>query len=393
MNASQKKYIILIGDGMAGRPLKELNGKTTLEAANTPNLDILVKKGIIGMTQNVPAGMHPGSDIASMSIFGYDPRQQFTGRAPLEAAAMGIQLKTSDVAYRCNFVTIENETMVDFTAGHIDKYQARNLIKKLNEKLGKKYIQFYSGVSYRNLMVIRSGPLKINLVPPHDITGKKIYNYLPEEESAQIINQLMFDSRKILAKERTAATQIWIWGQGQKPQLQTITEKYKIKGTVITAVDLLKGLGLCAGLNAPNVKGATGFIDTNYSAKVAAGISALEKEDLLILHIEAPDECGHMGDIKLKIKAIEDFDSKVVGPLVKKLQEKNYPFNLLVLPDHPTPIELKTHSADPVPFVFYNSEKPVVGSADKYSEKNGLASGLVVPEGKNLLEKLINAGF
>lgn len=387
------KHIILIGDGMSGLPLAELNGKTTLEAANTPNLDKLASKGIMGMVQNVPPGLHPGSDVASMSIFGYDPQTQFTGRAPLEAAAMGVELRANDVAYRCNFVTIENETMIDFTAGHIDKYQARNLIKKLNEKLGKNYIQFYSGVSYRNLMVMRGGPLKVNLVPPHDITGQKIYNYLPEEESAQDINELMFNSRKVLAKEQTAATQIWLWGQGKKPQLQTITDQYKITGTVITAVDLLKGLGICAGLNAPNIKGVTGFIDTNYAAKVNAGLAALEKEDLLILHVEAPDECGHMGNVKLKIKAIEDFDAKVVGPILQKLANNNYKFNMLVLPDHPTPIETKTHSAEAVPFVYYNSEKSLTGSKQGYSEKSAATSGLPLIIGKTLLEKLINASF
>jgi len=267
------------------------------------------------------------------------------------------------------------------------------LIKKLNEKLGTKDIKCYSGISYRNLTIIKNGPLKAKCTPPHDITNQKIYDYLPEESSQQLLNELMFKSRKILAKENSAATQIWLWGQGKAPKLEPITAKYNIKGTVITAVDLLKGIGIYAGLDAPAVKGATGFIDTNYHAKVAAGLDALEKQELLIMHIEAPDECGHMGDTKLKIQAIENFDNKVVGTIINKLREKKEDFRVLVLPDHPTPIEIQTHSSEPVPFVYYDSAKEISSDIKEYNETTAQASGLKIKKGSQLLEKLINADF
>lgn len=387
------KYIILIGDGMADRPLTELGNKTVLETAHTLNIDSLLRQGKTGLVQNVPAGMAPGSDIACMSIFGYDPKKIFPGRGPLEAAAQGIKLGPDDVAFRCNLVTIENNKMQDFTAHHIKTEEAKKLINKINQKLGNKNIKFYPGVSYRHLAVIKKGPIKAKCVPPHDITGKEITKYLPSGADNKILNDLMQASVEILKKEKTAATQIWLWGQGKAPKIETITQKYKLKGAVITAVDLLRGIARYAGMEVIKVKGATGFIDTNYAGKVKAGLKALEKNDLLIIHVEAPDECGHMGDSKLKIKAIEDFDNQIVGALIRQVRSKYKAFRVLVLPDHPTPIEIKTHSDEPVPFVYYDSLKEYSSGFFKYSEKTARKSRLIVKHGNKMLEKLIHAGL
>lgn len=387
------KYLILIGDGMAGYPLKELKGKTTLETARTPNIDKLLAKGTIGLVQNVPEGMTPGSDVASMSIFGYDPTVTYPGRAPLEAAAMGLKLGKNDVAFRCNLVTIEKEIMKDFTAGHITTLQAKKIIQKIQKKLGGKKVTFYPGISYRHLCVIKNGPLDDECTPPHDITGKNICAYLPHGEQSTMLNELMMASRHVLAQEKTKATQIWLWGQGKAPKLKSLSKKYKIKGSVITAVDLVRGIGIYAGLKPVIVKGATGFVDTNYAGKVKAGLNVLKKDDFLLVHVEAPDECGHMGNTKLKIKAIEDFDQKIVGPIVQGLRKKNEKFRILVLPDHPTPIALKTHSGEPVPFVFYDSTQEKKSTEKKYCEKTAKKSGKYLNKGSELMERLINAGF
>lgn len=387
------KYIILIGDGMAGYPLEMLKGQTTLEAARTPTIDWLLSHGLTGLVQNVPKGMQPGSDVASMSIFGYDPRKHYPGRAPLEAAAQGLTLKKSEVAFRCNLVTIKDGIMKDFTANHIATPTAQKLIQKIQKVLDKKNVHFYPGVSYRHLTVIDKGPLKARCTAPHDITGKPVASYLPKGPGSELLRELMEASKPILAKEKTAATQIWLWGQGKAPVLKKLTERFKLKGSVITAVDLLKGIGKYAGLKPIAVKGATGFIDTNYAGKVSAGLKALEKEDLLILHIEAPDECGHMGNAKLKIKAIEDFDAKVVRPIVTGLQKRKEAFRVMILPDHPTPVALKTHSGEPVPFVFYDSVYERAGLHGTYCEKTAKSSGIFIPQGHTLVEKLIHARF
>jgi 2,3-bisphosphoglycerate-independent phosphoglycerate mutase len=387
------KYIILIGDGMADRPLAELGNKTVLEASHTANIDSLLRQGKIGLTQNVPAGMHPGSDIACMSIFGYDPKKIFPGRAPLEAAAQNIKLHSDEVAFRCNLVTVENNKMKDFTAHHIKTAEAKKLIQKLNKKLGNNKIKFYPGVSYRHLVTIQNGPEKTKCTPPHDITGKDIKKYLPSGANSKLINNLMSASVEILKNEKTAATQIWLWGQGKAPKMETITKKYRIRGAVITAVDLLRGIGRYAGMEIIKVKGATGFIDTNYAGKVSAGLKALRKNDLLIIHVEAPDECGHMGDHKLKIKAIEDFDTQVVGPLIRQVRNKYADFRVLILPDHATPIELKTHSGEPVPFVYYDSTTKKDSGIYKYCEASAKNTKLKIPRGSMLMEKLIRAGF
>ncbi len=391
------KYIILIGDGMADEPLEQLGGKTPLEAAKTPNMDLLAKNGLCGMAQNVPEGMAPGSDVAIMSIFGYDPKANYTGRGPLEALAKGIRLFPDDLVYRCNLVTIEDDIMVDFTAGHIQTEEAVKFIRFVDKKYGSDRKRFIPGFSYRHLLIIKEGNDAVTTTPPHDITGKNVKEYLPKGRGALIPNALMKDAAKILifsdlnaariARGEKKVTNIWLWGQGKKPDLKKLTDRYGIDGAVITAVDLLKGLAYASGLKSIDVPGATGFLDTNYAGKVEAGLEALEDNELLIVHVEAPDECGHMGDIEKKIQAIEDFDSKIVGPFLKAMEGKE--FRMLVLPDHPTPIHLKTHSGDPVPFALYDSRKKNDRTAEQYSEAavKKVAQGTVV--GRDLMEMLI----
>ncbi|MDR1997751.1 MAG: cofactor-independent phosphoglycerate mutase [Candidatus Margulisbacteria bacterium] len=386
------KYLILIGDGMSGLPLKKLRGKTTLETARTPHIDKLLARGLTGLVQNVPRGMAPGSDVANMSIFGYDPRKFYSGRAPLEAAARGIPLGKNAVAFRCNLVAIARGKMQDFTAGHIETRTAQKLIKKLNQQLGSARVKFYPGVSYRHLCVIQRGPLAAKCTPPHDITGQAVKACLPRGRQSELLNKLMTDSQAVLAGEKTAATQIWLWGQGQAPALTPLTRKYQLSGAVITAVDLLKGLGIYAGLKPLRVKGVTGFLDTNYAGKARAAVQALQKQDLVVVHVEPPDECGHMGRADLKIQAIEDFDKKIVAPIIQQLEEKHTAFRVLILPDHPTPISTKTHSGEPVPFVYYDSAKPRAPRPAKYSEKTAARTKLYIPHGHELLDKLY-AGF
>ncbi|MBI5408440.1 MAG: cofactor-independent phosphoglycerate mutase [Nitrospirae bacterium] len=379
------KYIILVGDGMADRPLKELGNKTCLQKAHTPNMDRLASEGKAGKVRTIPAGFEPGSDVANLSILGYNPAIYYSGRAPIEAVYRGIKLGPKDVAFRCNLVTLDflpphpplakggssdiptpagsNAVMLDYSAGHITTNEARLLIKDINNKLGSKDFIFYPGVSYRHLMIWKNGKEKIKCTPPHDITGKKIGGFLPQGKGAEILNVLMEQSTEILLsnsvnknrikKGLRPANSIWFWGQGRQRPLPKFRDKYKLKGALISAVDLTKGLGLCAGFDIVNVKGATGYIDTNYSGKAKAALKALKQRDLVYVHVEAPDEAGHNGDMKIKIQAIEDFDSKVVGMVLKGLKKfKDY--RILLLPDHATPIKVRTHTPEPVPFVIYD---------------------------------------
>jgi 2,3-bisphosphoglycerate-independent phosphoglycerate mutase len=348
------KYLVLIGDGMADYPLKQLKGKTPLQAARTPNLDFIARNGLCGWVKNIPAGMEPGSDVAAVSIFGYNPRRYYTGRGPLEAASLGIKLAKDEVAFRCNLVTVENGKMKDFTAGHISTAEARRIFKTLNKKIGSKGIKFYPGLSYRNLLVIKDLSLeKIKGTPPHDITGKPIHNYLPKGKGSELLLKLMNESEVILHQMKTNATMIWPWGQGRQPRMLSFQKKFGKKAAVITAVHLLKGLGKILGMEVIAVPGATGYLDTNYQGKAEYALKALKNKDVVFVHVEAPDEAGHEGSIRRKIKAIEDFDRLVVGTILSKIQNTNY--KLLVLPDHPTPIKLMTHTADAVPFAVYQS--------------------------------------
>lgn len=364
------KYIVLVGDGMADRPMKELGGKTCLQKARTPHMDRLASEGKPGKVRTIPKGFDPGSDVANLSILGYNPSKYYSGRAPVEAVFRGIKLRPEDVAFRCNLVTLAgggrraDEIMKDYSAGHVTTKEAQLLIRDINKKLGDKNIIFYPGMSYRHLMVWRNGKEKIKCTPPHDITGKKIGAYLPTGEGADLLKILMEQSAEILLsnpvnKNRVKkglfpANSLWFWGQGRKLSIPVFRDKYNLRGALISAVDLTKGLGICAGFDIINVKGATGYIDTNYIGKANAALKALNKYDLVYVHVEAPDEAGHNGDVKTKIKAIEDFDAKVVGTIMKGLARfKDY--RILLLPDHATPVRLRTHTDEPVPFVIYDS--------------------------------------
>jgi 2,3-bisphosphoglycerate-independent phosphoglycerate mutase len=397
MEGNKMKYLILIGDGMADLPLDELGGKTPLEAANTPNMDMLAGKGQCGLVQNVPEGMQPGSDVAIMSIFGYNPAAEYTGRGPLEAMAKGLRLLPDDLVYRCNLVVIEDGIMKDFTAGHIKTEEAAAFIRFVDKKLGSHRNRLIPGTSYRHLLIIKEGNDEVTTTPPHDITDQEVSKYLPKGRGSKIPKDLMSMSAKILKfselngkridKGQQPVSQLWLWGQGKKPDLQPLTETYDIEGAVITAVDLVKGLGKAAGMEIVEVPDVTGFLDTNYEGKVSYGLEALEDKDFLLVHVEAPDECGHMGDVTKKIKAIEDFDEKIVGGYLKGLEGQD--FRMLVLPDHATPIVKKTHTGEPVPYVIFDSTKTLKHSAENYSEAGCKKTASDVLIGEDLMSLLI----
>jgi 2,3-bisphosphoglycerate-independent phosphoglycerate mutase len=364
------KYVIILGDGMADRPVKELSGKTPLQVASTPNMDRLAREGILGRIRTVPQGFHPGSDIANLTILGYDPREFYSGRAPLEAASIGIVLEEEDVAYRCNLVTLKynrdktKAVMEDYSGGHISTEEARELIHEIDVKIGSDRINFHSGVSYRHIMVWKAGATDIECTPPHDITGKDIVDYLPVGNGEDILRELMLNSAGILEghpvnRERLRrgdkpANSVWFWGQGKKIPMPTFRQKYALEGALVSAVDLMKGIAINAGFEILEVPGITGYLDTNYVGKAEAALTALKRVDIAYIHVEAPDEAGHSGNSMDKIRAIEDFDSLVVGTVLKGM-ESFEEYRILLLPDHATPIEIKTHTDEPVPFVIYDS--------------------------------------
>lgn len=361
------KYVVLIGDGMADMPLSELDGKTPLQHAHTPNMDSLASKSFFGKAQTIPAGFHPGSDVANLSIMGYDPRKYFTGRAPLESASMGIDLAESDVAFRCNFVYIDHDKgiMADYSSGHISTEESALIMKDIQRELNSEEVKFYPGVSYRHLMVCKNCRLDIKTTPPHDITGKPYEKYLPEDELLKSLFKKSYDillkhpvNEKRLKEGKVPATNIWLWGQGKKPNLPSYKEKYGITGALISAVDLTKGLGVYAGFTILKVPAVTGWIDTNYVGKAEYAIAALKEKDFVYVHVEAPDEAGHTGNLKYKLQAIEDFDKLVVGNVIRGLEANYKKFRLLLMPDHATPLSLKTHTSTPVPFLIYDSMSP-----------------------------------
>ncbi|HPT38254.1 MAG TPA: cofactor-independent phosphoglycerate mutase [Methanothrix sp.] len=374
------KLVVLLGDGMADWPLPDLQGKTPLQAAKKPNMDLLAKRGRCGLASTVPDGFPPGSDVANLSVMGYAPASYYTGRAPLEAAAMNVQLDAGDIAFRCNFVTIENGIMQDYSAGHITSEEGAELIEAIAPLMPKR--RLYAGVSYRNLLVLQVGA-KAVCTPPHDISDQPVSDHLPKGSDAKLLIELMEAAGPVLAshpvnQKRIAnglrpANAIWLWGQGPAPCMPGFAEKYGCNGAMISAVDLLKGIGRYAGLQVIDVPGATGNIDTNYEGKVEAALEALKRLDFVYLHIEAPDEAGHEGEIELKIRAIELFDEKVVGPVIKGLEEMGEDWRVLLLPDHATPIAIKTHSRDPVPFAIMGKgiEPDGVGQFDEAAAKLG----------------------
>ena len=399
------KYAILIGDGMADYPLEELNGRTPLAAAKTPNMDFLATHGDLGLVRTIPEGMEPGSDVANLAIMGYNPTLYHTGRAPLEAASMGVELGAAEVAFRCNLVTLRHEGngdifMEDYSAGHIDSGEARELIVSINQSMGNGSRRFYPGVSYRHLLVWQGGQEDWRTYPPHDLTGQNVRAYLAGQGKEKPLLDLVRSSWKVLAghpvnrqrldRGQKPATSIWLWGQGRAPKLPTIQERYGLTGAVISAVDLMRGIGIYAGLKPILVQGATGYLDTNYAGKVAAALAALETMDFVYLHVEAPDEAGHNGDLKSKLRAIEDFDYRVVGPMLEGLQLLG-PHRVLLLPDHRTPISLKTHSAEPVPYVIFDSRNRAAGQPRRFNEFAAEHTGRFVPEANFLMAYLIGA--
>lgn len=357
------KILFLQPDGMADQPLVELKGRTPVEAARTPNLDRLASVGKLGLVHTIPAGFKPGSDIGNLVLLGHDPHKVFTGRAPLEAAAQGIETDSQDVVYRVNLVTIENDIMVDFTSGHISNTEGAELIRALNEGLADAGVRFHPGVSYRNLAVWADGPTPLDATPPHDLTGQDCRAGCAADPKAR---HLMERAHEILAKHpvnrarvdngKLPATDIWLWGEGRTPTLQKLKDTLGITGAMITAVDLLRGIALMSGLEVHDVEGATGFVDTNYEGKAEAARQALRTLDMAFVHIEAPDESAHMGRVDLKIQAIEDFDSRIVGPLLTELA--HYDDGVVIcLPDHPTLIATKTHDNAPVPCVVARTQE------------------------------------
>ncbi len=401
-----KKYIILLGDGMSDLPLDSLGNKTPLEYANTHHMDALARESITGLAHTVPEGMHPGSDVANLSIFGYDPKVYYSGRAPLEALNLGIELSHKDVAFRCNIVTLENESMTDYSAGHIETPFTTAIIEELKKHNKYDFIEYYTGVSYRNIVVWRDFPFDAitETVPPHDISGQGYIDYLPKGNGSEILNEIMNTSVEIIResnvlkeckdKHKGNPTSVWLWGGGTKPAIETLKERFGLYGHTISAVDLIHGIGRAAGLTPLYVQGVTGFIDTNYTGKAQALLEALKNVNYVYLHVESPDESGHMGNIEYKIKSIEDFDAYVVGPVLEGMKKFNH-YSVLMMPDHPTPVSLKTHTSDPVPFCLYDTDLPNDQKkyAQNYSEKSASETGVVVKEGHKLLEYMVKGDF
>ena len=401
------KYLVILGDGMADYPCPQLDGKTPLEVANKPNMDALCAKGVIGLVKTVPDGMKPGSDVANLSMMGYAPDKYYTGRSPLEALSIGIDMSASDIATRCNLVTLsddepfENKVMVDYSAGEITTQEAEELIKAVQEALGNDKYSFYSGVSYRHCMITKGGKLGAQYTPPHDISDKVIGEYLPKGEDSdehlamlQASYELLKDhpiNLERIKQGKNPANCIWLWGEGSKPALDDFGQKYGLKAGVISAVDLVKGIGVGAGMTSWDVEGATGTYHTNFEGKAKRAIDAFkEGYDYVYIHMEAPDECGHQGDLDNKIKAIELIDEKVVGYCKRELDDMGEPYRILIAPDHPTPIAIKTHVGDPVPFILYDSSSDIESGYTTYNEKTAKASGIYYEPCQDLIDDFLS---
>lgn len=401
------KYVVVLYDGMADYPVPALGGKTPMMVAKKPNFDRMAKHGTVGLVRTVAPGLTPGSDVANLSVMGYDPCLYYTGRSPLEAVSMGIKLSDTDVALRCNLVTLSDEedysekTMVDYCAGDISSEEAAEIIKTVEEKLGNDIFAFYSGVSYRHCLVWHGGKTEIGkLTPPHDISGRKIGGYLNKNPDAAGLLELMEKSCEILkdhpvnlkriSEGKRPANAIWLWGQGSRPSLPSFEKLYGVKGSVISAVDLLKGIGICAGMNTPDVEGATGYIDTNFEGKAQKAVEELENgSDFVYIHIEAPDECGHRNEPENKVKAIELIDSRVL-PIVLEALEKYDDYKVMILPDHPTPIVTGTHASDPVPFMIYHKKDEKDSGVDSINEETASKTGIFIEEGPSLMGRFLS---
>ncbi|NJD04487.1 MAG: cofactor-independent phosphoglycerate mutase [Ruminiclostridium sp.] len=399
------KYVVILGDGMADYPMPQLGDRTPLQSAKKPNIDFLAQNGEMGMVRTVPEGIPPGSDAANLSVIGYDPRKYYTGRSPLEAVSMGVTLSETDLAFRCNLVTLSEEedynkkTMIDYSSDEISSAEAAELIKEVNKHFRTDEISFYPGISYRHCMVWRHGPAGSRLTPPHDILERNIADYLPEGEHAGLLREMMQKSFNLLKnhtinKARTAkglrpANSLWLWGEGKKPSIPGFRDKYNINGSVVSAVDLIKGIGLCAGLKSIDVEGATGNIHTNFTGKAKAAIQELENgADFVYIHVEAPDECGHRYEIENKVKSIEFLDSKVVGPILEGLKQYD-DYSIMVLPDHPTPLSLRTHTSEPVPYVIYRKSCGKPSGCTGYDEFQAQCTGVLIDKGHTLMDRFL----
>lgn len=397
------KYVIILGDGMADEPIKELGNKTPLQYAKKPTIDYLAKHGEVGKVYTIPEGMSPGSDTANLSVMGYDPKIYYTGRSPLEAVSMGVELSDRDITFRCNLVTLseedkyEEKIILDHSADEISTEEAKILIEDVNKHFRTKEIEFFSGISYRHLMVWHGGSDECNLTPPHDILGKSMADYLPKGEQSDIIFKMMKESYEFLSthfinKERIKkglkpANSIWIWGEGRKPRLSSFEEKYSLKGSVISAVDLIKGIGISAGLKSIDVEGATGNIHTNFVGKAMAAINELKSgQDFVYVHVEAPDECGHRNELDNKVKSIELLDEKVIKIIKEVLDSLGEDYKLMILPDHPTPIRLRTHTSEPVPYLIYHRNKEELNPDQSYDEIGMNSSNNSFSKGHQLMD-------
>ncbi len=399
------KHIIILGDGMADEPIPELGNKTPMEAAETPTMDWLASHGRVGLLKTVPVGYHPGSEVANMSVLGYDLDKTFEGRGSLEAASMGVPLLDDEMAMRCNLICIENGIIKNHSAGHISNEEAAELIVSLNEKLADDNVHFYQGVSYRHLLKIKHGDKRILCTPPHDVPGTPFRDVLVKAETpeaqatADLLNNLILRSQELLenhpvnlkrkAEGKDAANSIWPWSPGYRPKMQTLMERFGIRsGVVISAVDLIRGIGVYAGLRPVLVEGATGLWDTNYEGKVAAAVTALKDNDFVFLHIEASDEAGHEGDYNLKIKTIENLDSRVCKPIVQAVQGMDEPVAIAVLPDHPTPCHIRTHTSNPVPFLIYRPGETADG-VEAFSERSAKDGSYGLLEGDQFIKEFL----
>jgi len=399
------KYIVILGDGMADYPVAELGNKTPLQAANKPNMDFLAAKGESGLVHTIPPSLPPGSDVANLSVLGYDPEKYYTGRSPLEAISMGVPMDANDVSFRTNLVTLSeadnygDRIMLDHSSDEISTHEASQLIEEVKKHFENDFLTFYTGVSYRHCLLWKDGSTDLDLTPPHDIVEKKIDSYLPKGRNSEIILEMMQESTHFLTnhpvnKERVRkglrpANSIWIWGQGRKPAIPSFYQKYGLKGAVISAVDLVKGLGLCAGMESIDIEGATGNFHTNYVGKAEAALNALKNgKDFVYIHIEAPDECGHRNEIHNKVKSIELIDELVLGTILKGMEEYE-DYKILLLPDHATPLSLRTHTHDPVPFALYHKTKESTGAIKSYDEFAAKESDLAYSSGQSLMSHFI----
>ena len=400
------KYVVVLYDGMADYPVPALGGKTPMEVADKPNMDALAGKAEVGLVRTVAEGLKPGSDVANMSVMGFDPMQYYTGRSPLEAASIGIDMAPTDVSLRTNLVTLspddapyEEKIMEDYCAGDISTEEARELIAEVEEAFGSDAFCFYPGVSYRHCLIWKNGTTKLgNMTPPHDISGKVIGPYLSADANAKVLIDMMKKSYDILknhpvnlkrvAEGKRPANSIWLWGEGKRPAFPPFEKVYGIKGGVVSAVDLIKGIGRCAEMEVAEVEGATGYIDTNFEGKADAALDLLTRNDLVYIHFEAPDECGHRNEPENKVKAIEMIDSRVLPRLLEGLKAYD-DYKIMILPDHPTPIVTRTHASDPVPYLIYHKNKEVTGVAT-INESTAKATGVFIDHGPDIMAHFLH---